>query len=643
MIKLTDEAILLEDPAELPRLQDHDTIYLDVETTTLGPKYFGDKERGGFHPYHGDRCCGLAITADDIAHGWYIPMSVFDDGVVGLWLKSVLNSCRQWVNHNVKFDAHFVAEHFGFEPTCRFVDSLTMAKLIDTDRWNYGLKQLSREWLRIETPEQDRVLAYLKEAKSKDYGDVPDDILGEYAVADVLMNRWLYHYMLDHLPDQVRPVWETEQRLTRTLWKAERLGVCVDPLELKKEELVSTHKVIQLTEQFADLTGIQDFNSRSAPQVMDFFVNQLGLPILSWKEKRDERGNVTETSPTFDDDALQLYLQHPEVRGTEKQKAVQLIRDLREEEQHLSLYIIPYQHLQVDGVLHPDFNQMVRTGRMSCSTPNMQQLNKRAKKFIHPHPGMAFVSCDYSQIEFRLIVHYIKDMDAIKAYNEDPDTDFHRWVAEVCHVKRSPAKNINFMMAFGGGKRKTQQMLEANEDVIAEMEEQHPGMDMDEFHLRVAARAREIYATYHERLPGIKYTSDRAQQACRRRGFVFNLYKRRRHLQPRFARKAFNSIIQSSAADLIKERTVAIDEAIPDARFSLQVHDEDLFQVDVDRMYDESLLRSITDMLESPAAEISVPVRTSLGVSDRDWAEASGSGRREVDGEFVAGEYPRNW
>ena len=82
----------------------------------------------------------------------------------------------------------------------------------------------------------------------------------------------------------------------------------------------------------------------------------------------------------------------------------------------LTFFVRPYQEHQVNGLMHPDYNQAVRSGRMSCKRPNAQQLNKEAKEFVLPGEGRAFLSCDYSQVEFRLIVHYTRTIDAINAY-----------------------------------------------------------------------------------------------------------------------------------------------------------------------------------------------------------------------------------
>lgn len=106
---------------------------------------------------------------------------------------------------------------------------------------------------------------------------------------------------------------------------------------------------------------------------------------------------------------------------------------------------------------------------MSCKRPNAQQLSKAAKKLIWPDEGMELLSCDYSQVEFRIIVHILRDPECIAAYAKDPDTDFHSWVAEMCHIARDPAKNVNFAIGYGASKRKVTTMLAGNMDLMGEL------------------------------------------------------------------------------------------------------------------------------------------------------------------------------
>lgn len=119
-----------------------------------------------------------------------------------------------------------------------------------------------------------------------------------------------------------------------------------------------------------------------------------------------------------------------------------------------------------------------------------------------------------------------------------------------------------------------------------------------------------------------------AESNCRRRGFVFNAYGRRRHLPDKVARKAFNSVIQGGAMDLIKERMVAChrDEWLRSMgiRIVANVHDEVLFEAPTELMLNSEVHRRILDLLQSPSVPFSVPIRAGLGVSAKSWAEAAG-------------------
>jgi DNA polymerase I-like protein with 3'-5' exonuclease and polymerase domains len=292
---------------------------------------------------------------------------------------------------------------------------------------------------------------------------------------------------------------------------------------------------------------------------------------------------------------------------------------------------------------------------MSCRNPNAQQLNSRAKRLIHPPPGYSIVSGDENQIEFRIIVSYIGDENAIQSYNENPDTDFHQWVADLCGgIKRRPAKCLNFGMGFGAGRRKVIEMLSADKDVMADVG--HKINDMIQqgtikedqrnvvFKSMCSELANNLYSTYHEKLPGIKATSQRASDVAKRRGYVFNGYGRRRHLGLKFTNKAFNSIVQSFAADILKDAAIKLapryNREARDAGIILiaLVHDDITSLVPLKNSRDPSVLRIIKNALENPDVKIKVPVTCKMGFSDRNWAEAS-SDKNILDetGKIVAG------
>lgn len=627
---------MVQTEQELPGLENSQEIFLDFETKS------GDPKRGGDSPYLGDRIAGIAITVDENPLSWYVPIR-HKSGNIPLeatieWLQGIISSCTDWVNHNVLFDAHF-AEMDGIDVTCNLVDTLTEAKLHDSDRFTYGLKILCREWLGLPMEEQIKLKSYLQGIGSKDFADAPADILGEYACEDVHSNRLLYRYLVEHRPEQVIGVWNTEKELSKVLYEIEKFGMPVHEQELKIEQLKSLKKQVAMNNEIVAITGME-VNPDSPADMQDLIMNQFGLPIISRNpptKKMMSEGK--QGNPSFGGDSIEAYLMHPAViEKPEVGRCLKLLSDYRHESHFFGLFLGPYMKLRgPDGRLHPSYNQCVRTGRMSCRKPNAQQLNKRAKKLIHPLEGWSILSADYSQVEFRLIVHYIQDQAAILAYRENPFTDFHSWVAEICEMPRKPAKTMNFLMGYGGGKAKAISRMSGDANIIELVNNEidskiSKGEFLAEDRVRLFAdicekRGLEAYENYHERLPGIKSSTWKASRVCKRRGFVFNAYGRRRNLPSKASWRAFNAIVQSCAADLMKERVVALANSRVmienDIHIFALVHDEAAMMGPSEKMHDPRIQKEILKILESPSVEFRVPIICDMGLSDTDWCEAS--------------------
>jgi DNA polymerase-1 len=422
------------------------------------------------------------------------------------------------------------------------------------------------------------------------------------------------------MPEQCAGVVETETRLTSVLVDMEQRGVRVDPSQLKLAEVQIISRLFEIDEELTDLVG-RPFRPHVSGDCYDVLCCQYGLPVVEWTEEDEDTGEPA-GNPSFNKHALKKYLSHPYA----PREVVKRILEYRTLNQQRNLFVAPYQELHVDGIMHGSHNQVVRTGRLSMKAPNMQQLDKFAKDLILTRPGCSFLSADYSQIEFRTIVHYIKDESAIAAYLADPDTDFHQWLADAIGIQRRPAKTINFMIAFGGGKKKTLTSLETNEDVVKQIrdEVERTGGGVKEFEELCREKAEKTYRDYHDALPGIKRTSRAAAMAAEVRGYVFNLAGRRRHLPAESAHIAFNTLNQSSAADIIKERMVALHALLQgtDVHMVLSVHDELVLEGPSELMHDPRLVRDVTNVMEHPAIQLRVPLRVSYGVGDRSWLEA---------------------
>lgn len=615
--------LIVRDVSELPPVPAgwNGDLYLDVET------HSGDRKRGGLEPWHGDRVCGIAMTCDDRKMAWYAPVRHRDARwnlpiePVMRWAQDWIKACREWRNHNVKFDATFLAQD-GVEPAARMVDTVTMAKLHHSDMFGYGLKQLGEQWLGIPKTESDAVQAWLTAEKTKDFGDVPADLLGAYACQDVLLNRQLYHWLADRLPPEMAGLRETETQLTGLLLRVERHGLMTcDENLLKLEQLRSLRKMLSAADELHQLTGIEFTNSND--HFHELLVTQMGLPVL---------GRTDTGSPSFEADVLKQYLTLPEVAlDPSRKRVMELALSYRTEQTFKSLFADSFLEKRDEtGVLHSSYNQNIRTGRMSCSNPNAQQMSLRAKGLIVPRRGMALLGLDASQVEFRIIAHYIEDRGCIDSYAADPNTDFHTWVANLCKIPRRPAKNVNFAMAYGAGKRKILAMLAAEDSIIAEVaakadELSVPSEQRREFMVqRTAFRAAEVYSQYHEQLPNLIATSKEAENTARRRGYVRNAYGRRRYLPTNRCHIALNSIVQSSAGDYVKERMVAVEPVAlkHGLRIVAQVHDEVLFEGPAEAATRPEVQEEIKAVLSQPRVGFRVPFVWTGGASTESWAKA---------------------
>lgn len=607
------------------------SLFMDVETTSKDPR------QKALDPHHGHRIAGVAMTFDDCQEAVYAPVRHRDarwnlpvDAVMR-WASDWLRACGSWRNHNVKFDAHFF-HYDGVAPASRMVDTVVTAKTLDTSRidvgLSYELKELGLDWLGEKPDLRDEVRDWCAAAKTKDYGDVPADLLGRYACNDVLLNRKLDAWIESKIPDSMRRLYETEVALTSILFRMERRGLkTVPPVRLKQENFRSLTKMIIAADELRKMTGLEFVDS--SDHAYEILVNQLGLPVLQWTEKDDgSRGG-----PSFDAEAMEKYRTLPQAIVDDRvRRVIDLMLEYRKERQFRSLFVESFQERvsPVDGLLHSWYNQVIRTGRMSCSDPNAQQMNKRAKGLIIPRRG-AFLVIDASQIEFRIIVHYIGDAGAIEAYRTDPKTDFHRWVANLSQMDRDPAKNLNFACAYGAGKAKVTRMLAGNDKVIEAVcrEVDASGVtDLRERRLMIERmtkeRALQMYTTYHERLPGIKATSRLATDTARKRGYVFNAYGRRRNLPSTACHKAFNSLVQGCAMDFIKDRMVALEGLTQAAGVDMvaNVHDELVFDGPPEVIEDVEFQSRLLACAEVQSVPFDVPFRWSLGHSRESWAVA---------------------
>ena len=401
-----------------------------------------------------------------------------------------------------------------------------------------------------------------------------------------------------------------EMPLLPVLAGMEQSGVAIDAAAFRAFLDDVQGRLDQLTAHVYELAGTQ-FNIRSAQQLGDVLFNGLGLPA----PRKTKGGQASTSQQTLE----KLAGQHP---------VVDSILQYRKLEKMRSTYLDPLPRLvDPQGRIHTTFNQKATaTGRLSSSNPNLQNipvrgpLGKRMRSCFIAGPGRLLVSADYSQVELRVLAHVSQDPALLEAFRNGED--IHARTAalvydlppdQVSLDQRRNAKTINFGLIYGMGAQKLAQELKIS-----------------------TTQAKDFIARYFERLQGLKEFYEGVEASARKHGFVTTLGGRRRLLPDINSasgqaaalarRQAINTVIQGSAADIIKLAMLAVarDERLRelDARLLLQVHDELLLEVPADAAEEAGALVARLMQDVCPAGkELSVPLLVDWGTG-HDWGAA---------------------
>ena len=401
-----------------------------------------------------------------------------------------------------------------------------------------------------------------------------------------------------------------EMPLLPVLAGMEQSGVAIDAAAFRAFLDDVQGRLDQLTAHVYELAGTQ-FNIRSAQQLGDVLFNGLGLPA----PRKTKGGQASTSQQTLE----KLAGQHP---------VVDSILQYRKLEKMRSTYLDPLPRLvDPQGRIHTTFNQKATaTGRLSSSNPNLQNipvrgpLGKRMRSCFIAGPGRLLVSVDYSQVELRVLAHVSQDPALLEAFRNGED--IHARTAalvydlppdQVSPDQRRNAKTINFGLIYGMGAQKLAQELKIS-----------------------TTQAKDFIARYFERLQGLKEFYEGVEASARKHGFVTTLGGRRRLLPDINSasgqaaalarRQAINTVIQGSAADIIKLAMLAVarDERLRelDARLLLQVHDELLLEVPADAAEEAGALVARLMQDVCPAGkELSVPLLVDWGTG-HDWGAA---------------------
>ena len=608
-------------PTDFPDIWRAKRISLDLECSGLDPR------RNNGH------IVGVGIRTDDWK-GQYYPIAHVNGSNSNKehvldWLKKGLHKFKgELVGANVAlFDADYLQCTNIFAPDAKWRDIQWAEPLLDETAFSYGLDALATKYLG-----QTKQISGMEEKYGPDWKEHMQEVhpahLNDYVTGDINLPLQILDKQIEALKkEHLLKLYHLECRLAPFLHYMKRTGVRVDLEHAQKLSAKLGTQIEELSEQLNKLAGAP-VNFRPSHSLFKAF-DTLGIvyPLTEPTEKQKAKGR-TVGNPSCTNTWLQ----------TQEHAFCKLLLQIHEYDKIKGTFIDGYiLGSNINGRIHCNFNPLKRadeegnrgtvSGRFSSTDPNLQnipvrtELGKLIRAAFIPEVGMKFFSRDYSQIEYRLLVHFAnvvkcKGADvARKMYIEDPTTDFHAMVAELTGLDRKPAKNLNFGLVYGMGKAKLARTLKVSDE-----------------------KADEIMNIYHGRAPFIKEVFTKAMNKAQDVGYVTTLLKRRARfnemepkpewrgegLQRARTHKALNCVLQGSAADMMKKAMVEIWESglIYEGgplQVHLTVHDE--LDGSVDPGFDGMLsLDRMNNILEN-TIPLQVPVKCEGSIGNN-WAEA---------------------
>ena len=398
---------------------------------------------------------------------------------------------------------------------------------------------------------------------------------------------------------------DIELPLARVLADMERIGMPVDKDGLEAFGTLLKAELDKTLASIYEAVGYT-FNLNSPKQLAEALFDKMGLP----PRKKTKSGYSTDAETL---ESLRSY--SPVVEDILQYRTYQKLNSTYVE--GLLKVIGP------DGRMHSTFNQTeARTGRLSSSEPNLQnipirtKLGSRLRQFFIAGPGCKLVDADYSQIELRILAHISGDETMKNAFLTGQD--IHRSTAAkiyglplemVTPQLRSSAKAVNFGIVYGIG------AFSLARDIGVTVKE-----------------ADDFIKNYLATFPGVKEYMDSTIAAGREKGYVTTLFGRRRalpeltsknfNLRSLGERMAMNTPIQGTAADVIKLAMVRVWRRLRDeglaARLILQVHDELIVEAPAAEVRQVS--RILKEEMEG-AVNFTVPLTADVSSGDT-WLEA---------------------
>ena len=576
-------------------------VSVDTETTSTSPRF---AELVGYSfAIHEGEAFYVAVRGPQ-------GDTVLDEAAVHAIMQPILEDANiKKIGQNLKYD-QIVLRNLGITLRGIAFDTMVADYLLDPGERVHSIDDLAKRYFNHKTIKITSLIGTGKKQKRMDEIAVP--LVAEYAAEDAdiplrLTQPLQKRLEQEELLDLYR---ELELPLIEVLAELEFNGIRIDTQRLAELSARYGQELAMLQTKIFAAAG-KEFNIDSPKQLAGVLFDELDLPVIK----------KTKTGPSTDMEVLtELAKQH---------ELPALMMEYRHFAKLKSTYVdaLPQLvHPQTQRV-HTSFRQDVAaTGRLSSTEPNLQNIPVRDKRgreirsaFVPGEAGWKLATFDYSQIELRVLAHFSQD-DALRQAFAD-DVDIHALVAsevysvplaEVTGEMRRTAKAVNFGVIYGQSAFGLAKALDIPKE-----------------------EAANFIDAYFGKYPQVDKFMEDLLEGCRQNGYVSTSLGRRRSVQgvrdssrrqssrqrtlPE--RIAVNTVIQGSAADLIKQAMIAVHGRLQreglQARMLLQIHDELVFESPSNEL---SLLIDLVTQEMTGVSHIDVPLKVDVKSGDN-WAE----------------------
>ena len=555
--------------------------------------------------------CGVSLSVTPKT-GVYIPIRspqpethLDRESVLGRLRPVLEDPSIQKVGQNLKYDVVVLRRH-GVRLAGIAFDTMIASYVLDASRSSHRLDVLTLAFLGHTCIPITSLIGTGRDQKGFD--TVPLDRAVEYAAEDADVTLRLEEVMAPQLEASgLRTLLdEVETPLVDVLAELEFNGIRIDPDELDRQRDRLATRIEELRRTIGDASP-HPFNPDSPKQLAVALFNRPDQEPPGLGLRATKRGK---TGPSTDQEVLDRLANDPEVESP----VPRLIVEYRQLTKLVNTYLVALKeaiHPETKRV-HASFNQTVAaTGRLSSSDPNLQnipirtEVGREIRRAFVAEPGCVLISADYSQIELRLLAHLSGDAFLIEAFKQGADIHvaaaaevFGVSKADVTPEQRDAAKMVNFGIIYG---------------ITAWGLARRLGGEV------TREQAAGIIRDYKARYPKINEFLERCIETAVTRGYVETIMGRRRPIPQIYdsnpqrralgERMAINSVVQGSAADLIKVAMIDLHRELPrqfpEAKMLLQIHDELVFEAPEEQA---EPVRSLVARRMESAMQLAVPL-----------------------------------